>query len=128
MWYFDHLNETFVTNTHYEEITVNKDDIIDSWKTTFDIHRWNKIFPWRSKGTLPYGYILPKDKDITRDRPIISYASHPARSLLNTISRAILAILKFLSFEHFILWKTQDAFSFFNDIHNNLSVFGNNTR
>jgi hypothetical protein len=42
---------------------------------------------------LTYAYGLPKFKDWTRFRPLISYARHPFKRLLNFCSRALLFIL-----------------------------------
>ena len=42
-----------------------------------------------AKSQLPYCYAIPKDKDINRNRPITSYASHPNKKLLNWAAKAL---------------------------------------
>ena len=62
-----------------------------------------------SKGSIPYAYILPKNKDVYKFRPVVSYFSHPFKKLFNLSARAISALLKLIDNNyHFILWKTGD--------------------
>ena len=77
---------------------------------------------------LPYAYVMPKDKDIQRIRPIVSYFKHPLKRLLNMAARAVLLVLKRADVSSFTLWKTGDFTATLSDITERLRVFGRDTR
>lgn len=56
---------------------------------------------WSRKGKLDYAYLLPKNKDLTRDRPIVSYTHHPLKRLFNIAARALAFIVKRARIKHF---------------------------
>ena len=58
---------------------------------------------------LPYGYVLPKDKDTNRNRPVVSYFPHPGKKVYNRAGRILTEMIKVIDKDkHFILWKTGD--------------------
>ena len=59
-------------------------------------------------GDVPYSYVLPKNEDINRCRPLVSYFRHPHKRLFNVCSKAIMGLLKVLDNKHCVLWKTGD--------------------
>jgi hypothetical protein len=61
-----------------------------------------------SKNRVPHAYVLRKNKDVTRLRPIVSYFHHPIKAVFNRASRALLYILHNSKANHFVLPRTQD--------------------
>lgn len=70
------------------------------------------------KGTIPLAYIIPKNKDLKKYRPIISYANHSLKKLLKLASRGFSHILKNIkSVNHFNSTKTTDIMDFIKNIN-----------
>ena len=62
---------------------------------------------WFSKhGLLPYAYVIPKQKDISRYRPLISYCQHPCAEFLHLAAQGLMFLFKHASFMHFNLLST----------------------
>ena len=61
------------------------------------------------KGSVPYAYVQPKHKDVTRFRPIISYSATPQRSLLRIVARALSFVLQSIDCDHYNLWSAYNA-------------------
>lgn len=92
---------------NYQHVIISVEEVLNIWKRhvksmEFDT-RWNK------KGTLPYAYGIPKEKDLNKFRPIVSYANHPLKRLLNTTGRIINFMMKKCNLEGMTLWKTNDV-------------------
>ena len=106
------MKQTFVDDvTHYEPIpALEKQMIIDEWAWIYDTKDWDGIAPLDRKSTasVPFAHILPKFKDLSRYRPIVSYAKHPLRRLMSVAQRAIMFIISTLPQQHFNLPRTQD--------------------
>ena len=64
---------------------------------------------WNTKGDLPYCYSMPKEKDINKMRPIVSYANHPLKRQFNKIGKVLLFMLKESKIESLTLWKIDDV-------------------
>jgi len=67
-------------------------------------------------GVIPNAYILPKNKDIRKTRPIVSYSNHPIRNLLKIASRGLFHILKHAPIKHFTITKTHSTMDFIKNI------------
>ena len=74
------MTKTYVQETaYYKQICLTKVEILDSWKknlkqaTSGLDKKQRKKFSGCKNGDLPYGYILPKNKDINKCRPVVSY-------------------------------------------------------
>ena len=96
---------------HYEPIHhIETQLIIDEWAWVFDTKRWDTIAPIDSGQTasVPFAHILPKAKDTTRYRPIVSYARHPIRKVMSVCQRALMFIIATIPQRHFNLARTQD--------------------
>jgi hypothetical protein len=109
-WAFNQYKATFVDDTtHYDKILTSEKQIMTSWKDTFLRERWAKFGFFKTDSSLPYGYSMPKNKDINKNRPIVSYAVHPMKKMLNRAGRALQTILASIDpSQHFTLWKTLD--------------------
>ena len=94
-------------------------------------HSWERLAPFPAfvRFQPPYGYCFQKAKDPLRDRPIVSYSTHPLRSILNMAARAFLFIFKHSGLELFTLHTVQDMLPTFNTWMSEASgVFGRFTR
>lgn len=89
--YDQHMHKSYIADEHYEHTTLTAEDIWRLFQQAFKRYRWRRFgIHLKRKGTcdfiktfLPYAYILLKQKDYTRDRPIVSYAFHPFKLLLH---------------------------------------------
>ena len=88
----------------FENMTSNANNIIERID-----HMKRKKFTAKTE-QLPYGYIIPKNKDKNKYRPVVSYFHHKYKKLLNTTSRGIAGMLKLISknSKNCVLWKTGD--------------------
>ena len=94
-----HLRTTFTENKSYSKSKHKPTTILDRWETFYDKHNYSKWFnyPRRVAGDdspLPVSYVLPKNKDVKKDRPITSYFKHPFKKVFNAAGRALLHILE----------------------------------
>ena len=73
-------------------------------------HDWRRLapFPSWSRFKPPYGYVFEKAKDPNKDRPIVSYFSHPFKTIYNIGSRALSFCAKHSDIRSFTLWAIKD--------------------
>jgi hypothetical protein len=57
---------------------------------------------------IPRPYVLPKEKNITKFRPVIPYDKHPLKKASNIISRALMYILTEFCPHSYTLFNTED--------------------
>ena len=96
---------------HYEPLPhLRVPMIIDEWSWVYDTKGWDTIAPIvrGDNAQVPFAHILPKSKDTTRYRPIVSYAKHPLKKVMSVCQRAIMYIISTLPQQHFNLPRTQD--------------------
>ena len=79
-------------------------------------YKWHHIQRLPTDRGLPYAYVLRKFKDVRKPRPIVSYARHPAKRLLNLCGRAIAFLLSTADVRHCVLWRTHDLVQRLQDI------------
>jgi hypothetical protein len=108
-----HLRKTFTENTSYSTSKHAPIIILDRWETFYDKHNYSKWFnyPRRVAGddsSLPTSYVLPKNKDVKKDRPITSYFKHPFKRVFNATGRALLHILAKTDKPHFNMGNVSD--------------------
>ena len=107
--YWNSLQKQFLGTDGYVRADgkTNRDVIVQTWYKqgvesgipgTFDM-----------KGEIPYGYINPKDKDVTRFRPIVSFAGAPHRRQLAFCARGLYFIMQEITEPHYTLWNAWDA-------------------
>lgn len=99
------LNKTFVNDPHYSKVTLTSDEITRQWKSTFVYKKWSAMGAFEGK-SLPYAYDMPKNKDLAKRRPIVSYCVHPMRNLLQRASRALRCALARSGAKHYNLDRT----------------------
>lgn len=122
-YHMEALDETYINDPHYEEVKKQtEDEVIQRYKNTFLKLKWEAYGNFRkggknSKTRLPYGYCLPKNKDVKKRRPIVSYCVHPFAKVLQRASRAIRHMLDICDRKHFTLNKTNDFVSRLESIH-----------
>jgi len=109
LWYRHKLLETFdwtKWRANYQKVCKNENQVLKYWKDTNE--RREKKMLWSIKCSLPFCFGIPKEKDISKLRPIISYARHPLRRQLNMVGRALLFALKKSGIRNLTLWKVED--------------------
>ena len=91
--YGQHMHKTYIQDEHYEHTSLSAEDIWRLFQQAFKRFRWRRFgIRMKRKGMcdflktfLPYAYIILKQKDYSRDRPLVSYVFHPFRSLLHCV-------------------------------------------
>lgn len=109
VWYWQKTLKTFDWKdkaASYKEVTQSKSVILDTWRRldTGDDY----FFSMKKTGDLPYGYVIPKEKDINKMRPIVSYYHHPWKHVLNVAARALTFLMKAAKVDQYVLWQTFD--------------------
>ena len=100
VYYYQHLKASYTLDPHYAQIRMSKHEIFQKWKD-----EWELISPKHKKknrlktplwqgADIPSSYILFKNKDICRIRPITSYFKHPFRSILGMAHAGMTFIMK----------------------------------
>ena len=70
----------------YEPIPgIDPQMILDEWAWVYDKNGWETIAPIErgESSSVPFAHLLPKFKDTSRYRQIVSYAKHPVRSVMS---------------------------------------------
>ena len=99
------------------------------WATFYDKHKYTKWFPYPrvspgDKSKFPSAYILAKNKDIKKFRPIVSYFKHPFKRVLNAAGRALQHLLSVLREPHFNLSSVSGALHKFERINDKYKESG----
>jgi hypothetical protein len=112
---YDKLIDAYVDNPSYITLSDGSSDILKKWYNNIKnvlCRIDKKLLPRYVKKKInhhiPYGYIIPKNKDVLKDRPVVSYFNHPFKRLLNLCSRGFTGLLQLIQPKHCVLWKTGD--------------------
>ena len=102
--------QTFTNDDrHFEKSEVTGRELLKRWKKFYDKNDLKKYQNWPKKNTeLARPYILLKDKNIERNRPIVPYCQHPLKTSLNMASRALTFMLEHSDINSYNLPKVQD--------------------
>ena len=109
MWYRYHLIKTYdwtAWRANYLRISKKDEDILSNWKNGIKEKGLDKL--WNKKGLIPYCYGLPKEKDLGKMRPIVSYKKHPLKRLFNYVGKILCFMIKNSDIKSFTLWRTGD--------------------
>ena len=73
------------TNKHEKIKRTPANAILDKWERHYDKMNYSKWFRYKKRAAsddskFPTGYLLPKNKDAKKFRPIVSYYTHPCRT------------------------------------------------
>lgn len=105
------MTEMYINDTtHYTKQTgITSELLLQQWEWHYDVKNWREIavFKGGAKMSIPFAHILPKFKDPSRYRVIVSYAHHPLRTVMWVCQKAIMFIISTLPSKHFNLPKTQ---------------------
>ena len=110
MWYRKKLIETFdwtKWRANYQKINKDRNSVLKYWKE--EVKKKKIKTGWNPKGMIPYCYGLPKEKDLNKMRPIVSYVHHPMKRIFNYIGRIILFMTKKSGIEGLTLWRVSDT-------------------
>jgi hypothetical protein len=91
-------------DANYEKIKTGKEEILKGWEKEMG---WWGVGD--SGGEIPVGYAIPKEKDVEKMRPIVSYAKHPWKTALNTTARMVAFLLKRIGLDETVIWRTMDV-------------------
>jgi len=107
----EHIKKMSIDDTdHYVEVDTTLEEINHKLEDLYaqlkdpSKKKWGYV----RSGSLPYFYILNKDKDVKRDRPLVSYRKHPFRRIFNVASRIITFIANTIDTKHCNLMRCTD--------------------
>ena len=108
MAHHDSMLSSFIDDPHYSPVELTQRDVLKIWRTAYNDLDLKRFVAWPSAASLAQPYIIPKQKDLNKMRPIVPYTKHPLRRLFNMASRAITYIFNNISAKSFTLSKTGD--------------------
>jgi hypothetical protein len=124
--HWEHSRKAFWDDPHYERADQNKETLIENMKEQINSLPKN-VKSWKKDADLPYSYILLKNKDLNKSRPIVSYMHHGAKPLLNATARALYFLLEQIPpSSHFNMSRTMDFKSKFMTIAKRWEKAGHN--
>ncbi|GBG58922.1 hypothetical protein CBR_g24273 [Chara braunii] len=87
--YHQACTETFNGNPSFRVVHMSEGQILARMKEEYLRKGLNRIARWQTGGKVGQAYVLPKDKDLGRWRPISPSTSDPARLAAARVGRAI---------------------------------------
>jgi hypothetical protein len=83
----DAYQASFEDDSHYTTVPGTTQDELERQRLDYIAGDLPKVAKWNAKGTLPYAYILKKDKDINKCRPVVACVDHPARKCMGIAAK-----------------------------------------
>jgi hypothetical protein len=94
---------------NYEHLSASPSQVLRDMQTSYVQHRFDHHVPLNSGGSLGSAYLLPKQKNPSKSRPIVNTLRMPGRKMSSVVSAVlILLISRATSFMHFNLGATKD--------------------
>ena len=124
------LVDAFFKDTDHYEIFPREceEKILSDWENSYENNNWKSIAPFRKSGSLPYGYALLKDKDLSRIRPIVSHVHHNCAFVFCVCQRALSFVLSVICITNYSLTSTQELVSRLQEMQAALSTsYGKDT-
>jgi hypothetical protein len=90
-------HRTFAGDHHYEKIPHDQKSELEQQRQDYNMTDLGKVAKWDTKGKLPYAYILKKDKNIDKCRPVVACVDHPARKAMTIAAKGGALVLRLLS-------------------------------
>ena len=94
--YFKKLKAAFTLDPHYTDVMKAESELLTDWKKfwTSRVDKASRLTKpnWKN-AEIPNAYILLKNKDIKKHRPITSYFKHPMKRQLNAAHAALSHIM-----------------------------------
>ncbi|GBG85745.1 hypothetical protein CBR_g40474 [Chara braunii] len=107
--YLKACKDTFNHNPGFQLVARTEDQVLRTMREDYTRNGLTKVARWQSRGRMGQAYVLPKDKDIGRWRPISPCTFDPARVAAARIGKAIRYMLFGLpKNHHFDLRSTED--------------------
>lgn len=102
--YLEEMEKHFSDQTHYEEIREMKNTIKKQIEGSYSNKNLQKKIKGKTKWELGSGSLLPKNKDIKKFRPLVSYSKFYTRTFGKLASRALTVLIRYLKGT----WKTME--------------------
>ena len=92
--YLKKVMEHFEDKHHYTKEDIRITEANNLARKNYVENGLEEIVPFKKNGVIGNAYILPKDKDINKIRPIVSYYKHGCRKLGRMVARALTVLIK----------------------------------
>ncbi len=106
--YYENLQVEFLENPCYERVVESETQILKNWKNTFKNQNFKVFGNFAQNSSIPYAYILFKNKDLERRRPIVSYRQHPLRNVEEVVCKCLQFALQTVKLPHMNLTNLND--------------------
>ena len=121
--YQSKLEKAFISNSGYDssisdpDTPALRDDHFLASSPHLSAMFHNHVEQDPANYSTPTSYLLPKNKNILKDRPIVSYSRHRLKKIYNVCARALLFALNQKEIHQYTLWKTHDLLPFLNNVN-----------
>ncbi|GBG60985.1 hypothetical protein CBR_g18581 [Chara braunii] len=88
------FGKIFAWNRDYEDVREKEQDILLRARSVFEQANLHKIAAWKMDGRTGRAYIIPKDKDLGRWRPIAPATGDPTGTAQRKVARALHYLMK----------------------------------
>ena len=118
------LHKQFIEDSvHYRLLNEEPHVVLARMRAAFMESGLHLFGGWSRMGAMPVGYLLLKDKDLSRCRPVVSCCKHPARTSLRFLARGGTLLVKLvIHLLHFNIMVTSQLADIFGgmDIHSDM--------
>ncbi|GBG64936.1 hypothetical protein CBR_g48684 [Chara braunii] len=88
------FGKAFVWNGDYEEKREKEQDILRKARVDYEQANLDKSAAWKTEGRVGRAYVIPKDKDLSKWRPIAPATGDPAGAAQRKVVRALHYLMK----------------------------------
>ncbi|GBG86925.1 hypothetical protein CBR_g44380 [Chara braunii] len=106
MLYATGMRTMFNENPNYEEVEKQEKEVLLEMRGKYKEAGIGKWANWDNVGRLQESYVIAKDKDLCKRRPVVPSFCNPARHAAGILSKALNYMLKEVGREHFNLHGT----------------------
>ncbi|GBG72359.1 hypothetical protein CBR_g11937 [Chara braunii] len=94
--YADGMRDMFWGKESFDAVIGSEEDVLAGCKGKYEEGGFDSLGKWDGKGRLGHAYILPKNKDIGRFRPITPSHSKPSKQAGQRVARALNGMIALL--------------------------------
>ncbi|GBG79335.1 hypothetical protein CBR_g29485 [Chara braunii] len=88
------FGKTFAWNADYDSVSLEEKELLFQAKKDYEGEGLPSVARWKVDGRIGRAYVIPKDKDVTRWRPIAPATGDPAGQAQRRIAKALHYLMK----------------------------------
>jgi hypothetical protein len=107
--FWSRFKATYWDSPCYTHLHTEEKFFVSKMRSSYMQHGFHKVVPMTAGGTLGSSYILPKNKNPAKSRPIVNTKGMPGRKMSSVVSAVLMLLIsKAVTFMHFNLSATKD--------------------